>query len=163
MTDTDGRWMGLDVGEVRIGVAISDESKILAQPLSLVQRAKSNKYFDEILRIASQNSVERIVVGIPLDQAGDEGPMALRILEFIDQLTSRTSIPVTRWDERFSTLQAQRALREAGMRRKKRRALVDKTAAALILQNYIDAQRGGVVNPDLYDLWPKENNHNDEA
>lgn len=153
--------MGLDVGKVRIGVALSDPSKVMAQPYQVIHRRGDDAAIQTLLEVAKQTAVERIVVGVPLAQNGSRGPMAQWTGEFARALRRATSIPVIEWDERFSTRQAKRALLQGNVRRKKRKESVDKTAAALILQNYLDAQRGGPSDPEDRDYlrWAMESDH----
>jgi len=159
MTSEEGRWMGLDIGEVRIGVALSDPARILAQPFRVIRRRQDEAAVQAVLDLAKESAVERIVVGVPLAQDGSRGPMARRTAEFAQLLRRAGPIPVIEWDERFSTRQARRALLEGNVRRRRRKESIDKTAAALILQNYLDAQHPGPPDPEHRDYvrWAMEN------
>jgi putative Holliday junction resolvase len=156
--ETETRLMGLDVGDVRIGVALSDPLRITAQPFLVVKRSSTEKAISRIAEIVREKSVEKIVVGIPLARDGTHGPMARRILEFVAELRREISIPVISWDERYSTHQANRALLEGNVRRRKRKETVDKTAAALILQSFLDAEGSSGMNPEDRDYldWAME-------
>ncbi len=134
------RILGIDYGERRIGVAISDSSGMVATPLRVVD-VGDGRELDELARIASQERVELVVVGLPRRLAGDEGPAAEQVREFVAVLSERVSVPVVTWDERMTTAQAERAMLAGGVRRRQRRGRIDKVAAALVLQSYLDAQR----------------------
>jgi putative holliday junction resolvase len=133
------RILGLDVGEVRIGVALSDPLGYTAQPLEVINR-KKDKAMERICALVTAHEVQHVVVGFPLQLNGQEGLAAESIQSFTTHLKGRLDIPVTLWDERLSTAQAQRSLIEQGMRRSRRKDTVDKIAAALILQSYLDAK-----------------------
>lgn len=95
---------------------------------------------DELACIASREGVKRVVVGLPRRLAGDEGPAAERVRKFVAALSERVAVPVVTWDERMTTVQAERAMLAGGMRRRQRRGRIDKVAAALMLQSYLDAR-----------------------
>lgn len=135
------RMLGLDVGERRIGVAVSDPLGITAQPYQVVEReaGDSDAALDEIVRLVAGLGAVRVVVGLPLDQAGEVGRQARATLAFSAALEERIQVPVVAWDERYSTAAAERALLSGGVRRAKRRQVRDKVAAAFILQGYLDA------------------------
>ncbi|MEE8409177.1 MAG: Holliday junction resolvase RuvX [Myxococcota bacterium] len=133
------RLLGLDVGTVRVGVALSDPLGLIAQPFEVIHRRKSDP-FDRVVALVDQHEVQRVVIGNPLQLDGEVGPAAIAIAEFAGKLRERLSVPVELWDERLSTAQAEREMIAAGMRREKRRQRIDKVAAALILQSYLDAR-----------------------
>ncbi|MBQ2723427.1 MAG: Holliday junction resolvase RuvX [Clostridia bacterium] len=133
-----GRILCLDVGDVRIGLAMSDIMKIIANPLETLKRKNSQADFDYILNVCKQNDVELILSGLPLSLNGQENPQTQKTREFIEQLQSQTNIPIKFVDERLTTVSAQRVLIESGMRRENRKNVVDKVAAAIILQGYLD-------------------------
>lgn len=137
-----GRLLGLDVGRRRVGAAISDPSGLLASPLAVLEVRDSTAFLDQIVRWIEQHGVVRIVVGLPLLLDGGEGEEASYVRSWAERLRERVSVPVELWDERLSTVAAERALLESGMRRAKRRQRRDAVAAALLLQSYLDAQRG---------------------
>ena len=134
------RILGLDVGSVRIGVAISDPLGIMAQPLEVIDR-RATEPTSRITGIISEYGVERVIVGRPLKLSGEVGPAALAIDSFVAELQKHVTIPLELWDERLSTAQAERAMIAGGARRDKRRQNIDKVAAAIILQSYLDATR----------------------
>ena len=133
-----GRILCLDVGDVRIGLAMSDIMKIIANPLETLKRKNSQADFDYILNICKQNDVELIISGLPLSMNGQENVQTQKTREFIEVLQSQTNIPIKFVDERLTTVSAQRVLIESGMRRENRKNVVDKVAAAIILQGYLD-------------------------
>ena len=134
--------MALDVGDRRIGVALSDPTGMLATPVTYVDRlAAKPSDIDEILRIAREQGAESIIVGLPLTLAGAEGNQAKRVRSFVSDLSARAGLPVDTVDERYSTVQARRMMRESGAGRSRDRGRIDASAAAVILQAYLDAQR----------------------
>lgn len=139
-SESGTRLIGLDIGEKRTGVALSDESRMLSTPWKTLEHQGKKDWIRQVLALLSEKAVAGIVVGVPLDQWGEDGASAVRIQTFIDLLRKRTKVPVIEWDERFTTVQAERRLIEADVRRRDRRDLVDKVAAAIILQAYLDSQ-----------------------
>ena len=133
------RSMALDVGDKRIGVAMSDPLGIIVTPSTVIQRQSLAKDLAEILRVASENDVERIIVGNPISMDGIEREQAQRVQRFSALLGEQTPIPITLWDERLSTVEAKRRLRESGSSARKRAAMVDSVAAAVLLQSYLDS------------------------
>ena len=136
------RTLGLDIGEKRIGVALSDSEGILATALTVLERKSDDTALKRILTLAQEHEVERIVVGLPISLDGTLGPQAKRVQTFADMLSESTELPVVTWDERFSTSDAEHALTEAGLKRDKRKKRLDAVAAAFILQSYIDREKG---------------------
>ena len=132
------RVLGLDVGDRRIGVAMSDPLGIIANPLTVIERKTEDAALGEITALAGQHEVGRIVVGLPRSMDGSLGPQARSVQEFVEMLEGQTELPVVTWDERLSTVAAQRALAEAGVKREKRKKHVDSVAAAFVLQGYLD-------------------------
>ncbi|MXX53320.1 MAG: Holliday junction resolvase RuvX [Dehalococcoidia bacterium] len=131
------RVMGLDVGDARIGLALSDPTGFLASPFGFVDRGPSD--LADITRIAEENEVAEIVVGLPLSMSGDSGAQAGKVRGFIRELRSHTDLPIKTVDERLSTVQAQGMLRQSGRRRRDRdKGQLDAAAAAVILQAYLD-------------------------
>jgi putative Holliday junction resolvase len=135
------RILGLDVGTVRVGVAISDPLGMTAQPLEVIDRRKTD-LIGRILELVSEHEVQQIVVGKPLQLDGKEGLAVGAVDALVRNLAQRAEVPIEMWDERLSTAQAERAMIDGGVRRQERRQKIDKVAAALILQSYLDA-RGG--------------------
>ncbi len=132
------RFMGLDIGDRRIGVALSDSLRIMAGALTVVERVTDDAALKQIIDLACENEVERIVIGMPRSLDGTLGKQAQTVQAFIDLLKERTDIPVVTWDERLSTVAAERTLLETGMKRDKRKKHRDSLAAAFILQGYLD-------------------------
>jgi putative Holliday junction resolvase len=135
------RLVGLDVGDVRIGVAVSDEMGWTAQGVGVVQRTRLDADLRRLGELLAPYPPERFVVGLPLTMSGRVGPQADKVQAFGRALASHFGVPVETWDERLSTLAAERTLLEADMSRAKRRRVVDKLAAVLILQSYLDRRR----------------------
>lgn len=139
------RIIAIDFGLARLGIAISDELKIFAMPLMTIQaESKSEKTVTKVLeeiakhQKANTYDVEAIVLGMPLMMSGKMGMLADEVKHFVDLLKQSTTIPIVTWDERLTTVQAERSLREGAMSRKKRSKVVDKVAAVIILQSYLD-------------------------
>jgi putative Holliday junction resolvase len=135
------RTMGLDVGTHTIGVAISDELGITAQGLKTLKRKSMEDDLKEIITIMGQFEIEKIVVGLPKNMNGTLGTQAEIVLKWIKILTDKISVPVETWDERLSTVGATKVLLEADLSRRKRKKVIDKLAAVLILQGYLDQSR----------------------
>jgi putative holliday junction resolvase len=133
-----GRVLGIDHGDVRIGIAMSDETAFLASSLCVLD--STNAGLDQILSLIEEHQIEKIVVGLPRNMNGSYGPATDKVRKFIGKLKTKTPVPVVEWDERMSTVSAHNALREAGLDGKQRKGVVDKVAAQIILQNYLDAQ-----------------------
>ncbi len=136
-----GRILGLDIGLKRTGVAMSDELQLVASPLLVMETQNEKVLAENIRKIIEENSVVRLVVGMPLNQFGEKGRDAKIIDKFISIIKSIIDIPVIEWDERFSTHQAERVMIQADVSRKKRKEKIDKIAAAIILQSYLDSQK----------------------
>ena len=141
MGELPGPGLGLDVGEKRIGVAISDPTGWLASGRTVVKTIGREKDVLAIAKIVGDEAVTLIVVGMPLSLNGTEGPQAEKVRRFGKELSRATTIEIVFWDERFTTIQAQRYLRDGGMRAKKQRANIDAAAAEILLQNYLDYRR----------------------
>ena len=135
-----GRYLGLDVGDARIGIALSDPLGIVATPHDVLQSQGGEADAQSIGAIAKEHDVTRIVVGMPLDRQGEEGHQAQKVLAFIDVLRAAVDIEIVTTDERFTTALARRAMNDGGVRRKKQKQIVDKIAAQQILQTYLDRQ-----------------------
>lgn len=133
--------MGLDVGEKRIGVAIADAEGLVAIPFTVLKRGEKEADIKAILDLAREHGVERIVVGLPRSMDGSIGKQAQVVLAFCKLLAQHTNIPVDTWDERLSTVAAERLLSDAGVKRERRRARRDALAAAIMLQGYLDRAR----------------------
>ncbi|MFB5678712.1 Holliday junction resolvase RuvX [Paenibacillus terreus] len=131
--------MGLDYGDRRIGVAISDAFGWTAQGFEVIERRKDESEYGKIAELVRDNGVSEIVVGLPKNMNGTVGPRGEIAMAFAEKLRELLNIPVHLWDERLTTVAAERTLLEADVSRKKRKQVVDKMAASLILQNYLDA------------------------
>lgn len=137
------RILGIDYGDKRIGIAISDPLGLTGQPVAVIgKRATHEEDIQEINQIIKQyEGVDEIVVGLPKTTAGEIGEQAKKVQVFIEALKSKFKIKITPWDERFSTAAAERMLISAGLSREKRKKVIDKSAASLILQGYLDSKR----------------------
>jgi putative Holliday junction resolvase len=135
------RYLGLDVGDRTIGVAVSDETATLATGLATIRRVGPRKDVKAIARLVSERAVGEVVVGLPRRLDGTVGAQAQKVLDFMDELRESVRIPVVAWDERFTSVIAQQALVEADVSRRDRKAVVDKVAAILILQSYLDYRK----------------------
>jgi putative holliday junction resolvase len=136
-----GRVLGLDLGDVRIGVAISDPDRRLAVPLGTVHVGRPPGELKAIASLVADNDVALVVLGYPLSLSGERGARATLAEEFADALRAILDVPVELQDERLSTAEAERSLRAAGASGKKRRELVDRSAATVILQSFLEASR----------------------
>ena len=135
-----GRIIGLDIGDVRIGVAVSDPLGITAQGREVLRVSSPEKDVDAIKNIVNETGAVRIVAGLPLDQNGEIGSQAEKVLNFVETLRNALDIDIVTQDKRFSTAAAERALIGANMRRNKRKNVIDMVAAQHILQTYLDRQ-----------------------
>ncbi len=133
------RILGIDHGTKRIGLAISDELGVIAQPLEFVPAEPFDKFLARLKEIIREKEVELLLVGMPRNMDGSYGPAALKVQEFVAVLGDTVGIPIKVWDERLTSAQANRFLIQANVRREKRKEKVDKTAAAILLQSYLDA------------------------
>lgn len=133
--------MALDVGDVRIGIAVSDPMGVIANPLETYTRTNLAKDVRHIADLAASKEASLIVSGLPLDLKGRETEQARKTREFIDALRAECDIPVEYLDERFTTLSAEWLLIEGNVRRENRKKVIDKVAATIILQNYLDKKR----------------------
>ena len=140
------RILGLDFGSKTVGVAVSDELLLTAQGLEIIRRQSPNKLRQTLARIeelVSEYQVETIVLGYPKNMNNTIGERALKSLEFREMLERRTGLPVVMWDERLTTIEANRTLMESGVRRENRKEHLDQLAAIFILQGYLDSLRNG--------------------
>lgn len=136
--DARGRHMGLDVGDWRIGVALSDETATLASALTTLTRRGARRDLAAVAELAGGHEVTAVVVGLPLNMDGTRGPQAEKVLAFVEGLRRRLRVPVVTRDERLTTVEAEERLREAGVGWKERKRVVDQAAAVVILQEYLD-------------------------
>lgn len=133
------RSLGLDVGERRTGVAISDPEGIFAIPLTVIDNGDENATIDDILKFVEQYEIERIVVGLPYSLNGNLGKQAGKVTAFTEKLSQSCSVDVHWWDERLSTIAANKLMKEAGTKKDKRKQHRDAIAAAFILQGFLDS------------------------
>jgi putative holliday junction resolvase len=136
------RILGLDVGSKRIGLAISDPLGITAQGLETLHRQNKRRDFSQLEQVIRQHQVAEIVIGLPLRMTGGEGIQAEKMQAFAEEVRRRFRLPVHLWDERLTSAQANRLLRETDMSIKRRGEVVDQMAAVLILQSWMDARSG---------------------
>lgn len=134
------RTMGIDYGDRRIGVAVSDAFGWTAQGVGVVEKRRDGRELDEIERLIREHEVSEVVVGLPKNMNGTIGPRGEICIAFAQSLREKLNLPVHLWDERLTTVSAERTLLEADISRKKRKQVVDKMAATLILQNYLDSK-----------------------
>ena len=137
----EGRVLGLDLGDARIGIAISDADRRLAVPLGTVHVGQPPGELKAIASLVAEHGVAQVVLGHPRSMSGLSGPSATHAEAFAAALRAVLPVPVALQDERLSTVEAERSLRDAGVRGRDRRAVVDRTAAAVILQAWLDTHR----------------------
>ena len=148
------RVLGLDYGTKTVGVAVSDPREITAQPLETIERKSAGKLRQTLARIEAiieeygaagqQEKIEKIVLGYPKNMNNTEGDRCEATVSFKNDLERRTGLEVVLWDERLTTVEAERILMDSGVRRENRKTYIDKMAAAVILQNYLDSQSNGM-------------------
>lgn len=133
------RILALDHGTKRIGVAVSDELKMIATPLEFIPAEPFASVLDRLKQLIVEKEIDLILIGMPRNMDGSYGPAALQVQEFIAVLKDAITVPIRAWDERLTSAQANRFLIAANVRRDKRKEKVDKTAAAILLQSYLDS------------------------
>ena len=137
----DGRIMGLDIGDKTIGVAVSDLMGLTAQGVKTVKRVGKKKDIEELKSIIKERQVTKIVSGLPKNMNGTLGPQGEKVIKFCELLEQETGIKIEYWDERLSTVAAERTLIQGNVRRENRKGVIDMVAAVIILQGYLDRQR----------------------
>ncbi|MDB5066063.1 MAG: putative pre6S rRNA nuclease Yqg [Chloroflexi bacterium] len=135
-----GVTLGLDAGSVRVGLAATDPTATIASPVATLPR-RDREFWNRVREEARVRGAERVVVGLPLRLDGTEGDAAAAARALADEASRQTGLPVEMWDERLSSVAAERALLESGMRRERRRETIDAVAAAIMLQGWLDAAR----------------------
>lgn len=135
------RIMGLDIGDKTIGVSVSDLMGITAQPIKTIKRVSKKKDIEELKNIIKEKEVTKIVSGLPKNMNGTLGPQGEKVIKFCELLESETNIKIDYWDERLSTVYAEKSLIEGDISRSKRKKVVDMLAAVIILQGYLDRHR----------------------
>jgi len=141
MSSEPGRVMALDVGERRIGVALSDPTRMLASPLTTIRAVPRSTALKRILTLFRDYQVTALVVGLPLTMNGDIGPQATLVQQFVDELRPLIDIPIFFVDERLTTVAAERMMIDLKIKPEQRRARIDEVAASIILQDFLDSQR----------------------
>ena len=134
------RHLGLDIGDRRIGVAVSDANAIIATGIETITYDHPKTAIQRIVQLANEYDVGGLVIGWPVESSGRVGRQARKVDAFIERLIPHIDVPMIRWDERMTTVMAERVLLQANVRRSRRRQVVDKVAATLILQGWLDAQ-----------------------
>jgi putative Holliday junction resolvase len=137
------RILGLDMGTKRIGVAMSDELLLTAQGSETIERRSPLADIGRIAALVRDNGVSEVVVGLPLNMNGSEGPKAKEVAAFVGELSKAVDVPIKTWDERLTTAQVERVMLEADISRAKRKKNADKLAAQVILQSYLDSRKKG--------------------
>ena len=137
----DGRIMGLDIGDKTIGVAVSDLMGLTAQGVTTIKRVGKKKDIEAIKQIIAEKQVNKIVSGLPKNMNGTVGPQGEKVQKFCELLKEETNLPIEFWDERLSTVAAERSLIEGNVRRENRKKVIDMLAAVIILQGYLDLNR----------------------
>jgi putative Holliday junction resolvase len=132
------RILAIDHGTKRMGIAVSDELKMIAQPLEFIPAEPFAGFLARLTELLRDKEVELVLVGMPRNMDGSYGPAALRTQDFVAALKGAITVPLKTWDERLTSVQANRFLIQGGMRRKQRKEKVDQTAAAILLQSYLD-------------------------
>lgn len=132
------RFMGLDVGKARIGVAVSDETGLIARSIATLQRTSGKRDLEALGRLIEANEVQHVVVGNPLNMDGTTGAQSLQMWRFAEKLRSAVPVEVSLWDERLSSFAAEQLLIERGRHWSKRKQEIDKLAAVMILQDFLD-------------------------
>jgi len=132
------RILALDHGTKRIGVAVSDETKVIAQPLEYIPAVPFANFLDRLKRLLTEKEVDLVLIGLPRNLDGSYGPAAQKVQAFVAVLHSAITVPIKTWDERLTSSQANKILIQGNVRREKRREKVDKMAAAILLQSYLD-------------------------
>ena len=137
----DGRIMGLDIGDKTIAVAVSDLMGLTAQGVTTIKRVGKKKDIEAIKQIIAEKQVNKIVSGLPKNMNGTVGPQGEKVQKFCELLKEETNLPIEFWDERLSTVAAERSLIEGNVRRENRKKVIDMLAAVIILQGYLDLKR----------------------
>jgi putative Holliday junction resolvase len=135
------RILGIDYGERRVGLAVSDPTQVIARPLTTLIRDESDAWLDQLTTLIKEQEIEAIVVGYPLTMGGSSSAQTERVEHFIQTLQELVQYPIDRYDERLTSVAAKRALISQGIKTGHQKHIVDQTAAALLLQDYLDQRR----------------------
>lgn len=141
-----GRVMALDLGTRRIGIALSDPTRILASPLKTIHATPRLRALAQIIALLDEHAVVELVVGLPLTMSGEQGMQAQLVKSFADELQEQMAIPLHLFDERLTSVAAERMMLDLGMRPEQRKAKIDEVAASIILQDYLDSQRSAAYS-----------------
>jgi len=136
--------MALDVGGRRIGVALSDPTRVLASPLTTLRAEPRPRAIDQIAELVARHEVAEVVVGLPLTLSGEIGSQAKLVQAFAEELRAVLAVPLHMFDERLTSVAAERMMQELGIKPERRRERIDEVAASIILQDFLDSRRGGV-------------------
>ena len=136
-----GRMLALDMGDKRIGVALCDETQTLARPLLTLKRASKKEDFARLAALCHEHAIEKVIVGLPKTLRGEDGPQAQRVRRYAAELQAALNLPVEYWDERYSSVEARERL-AASSRKSRATGDIDSAAAAIILQEYLNAMTG---------------------
>lgn len=139
LKNTKNRLLGIDLGDKTIGLSVSDLTWFIATPLETIRRSDISKDLANLQQIVQEHKVVAIVIGLPINMNGTQGPQAAKVREFVALLQKQFELPIILWDERLSTTAVTRAMLEADMSRRKRAQVVDKLAASYILQGFLDS------------------------
>lgn len=134
----DNRIIALDIGTKRTGVAVSDPQGIFAFPLAQFEASHRKEWMEELLKVLEDYEIGCFLVGMPFDAEGGRGPAAKKIAPYIAMLQERFKVPVIEWDERYTTVEAERTLLDADVSRRKRKTVIDKLAATVLLKSYLE-------------------------
>ncbi len=133
------RILGIDYGSKRMGLAVSDPTRMIARSLVVITRTDLKRDLDRLVEVIEQQEASDIVIGMPVSKNGSLGEKAKEVIDFIDKMKKRIKIPIIQWDERFTTVISERLLIEADMSRARRKQVIDKVAASVMLQSYLDS------------------------
>ena len=133
------RWIAIDYGEKRIGIAVTDHLKMFVNPLTTIENKSDSAVFDQLLKIFQSQEVEKVIIGLPLSLDGEDTAKTKETREFYKKLSEKTSLPLIWWDERYSTYEANELLKNKGLNWEKSRNVIDQIAAAVILKSYVDS------------------------
>ena len=145
------RILALDLGKRRIGLALSDELRLTAQGIETLERTNIREDLSVLADLAAARGVSEIVIGLPLHMSGHEGRQSGHAREFAERLSERTGLPITFWDERLTTVEAQRVLRSSGIGIEKRARAVDRLSAVILLESYLDSLEPAAAGPVTQD------------
>ncbi|HEX9372670.1 MAG TPA: Holliday junction resolvase RuvX [Roseiflexaceae bacterium] len=141
MSSEPGRIMALDVGGRRIGVALSDTTRVLASPLTTLRAEPRDRVIAQIAALVAQHEVAEVVVGLPLTLSGEVGPQAQTVQTFADELRRALDVPLHLFDERLTSVAAERMMIDMGIKPERRKARIDEVAASIILQDFLETRR----------------------